>query len=77
LEAIGAVSAAEGKKALLRGGNYQECVTVPLSEATDDLAALQDEVDDDEDRDGNPLESDRILFSVEKVNKIELPVFIY
>jgi hypothetical protein len=67
--AIGAVSAAEGKKALLRGGNYQECVTAPISEATDDLVALQDEVDDDKDRDRNILKgSDCILISVENLS---------
>src|ERR1700679_4142207 len=32
LEAIGAIPASEGKKALLRGGNYQECVATPLTQ---------------------------------------------
>jgi hypothetical protein len=73
LEATGAVSATEGKKALLRGGNYQECVTAPLTQAADNLAVLQDEVDSDgiKDRDegiSSLKESDSILISVEKVS---------
>jgi hypothetical protein len=68
LEAIGAVSATDAKKALSHGGNYQECVAAPLTQVADDLAVLQDEVDD---RDNNVLEkSDHIHFSVEKVNKL-------
>jgi hypothetical protein len=72
LEAIGAVPASEGKKALLRGGNYQECVTTPLTQVADNLAALQDEDDGIEDENEDILASNRILISVEKVNKLNL-----
>jgi|ERR1700678_1101013 hypothetical protein len=71
LEAIGAVSLTESKKAMARSGNYQECVTAPLSEAANDFAVLQHEDDEDADIDdfGN---FDRVLVSVDKVNKLKL-----
>lgn len=40
LEAIGAVTQSESKKAMSRGGNYQECVTTPLSTTADEMATL-------------------------------------
>ena len=58
LEAIGAVLATESKKAMLCGGNYQECLTAPLSNTADE--------DGDGDVDMN--NDDHILTCVNKVN---------
>jgi hypothetical protein len=66
LEAIGAVTATDSRKALSRSGNYQECVVAPLSQETDDIAVLQDP-DDNEISDSPLTGSDVILTSVDKV----------
>jgi len=42
LEAIGAISAAESKKATSRSGNYQDSATAPLGREHDDDAVGQD-----------------------------------
>lgn len=48
LEAIGAISAAESKKATSRSGNYQDSATAPLGREHDDDAAGQDDADEQE-----------------------------
>ncbi|PPQ79924.1 hypothetical protein CVT25_002998 [Psilocybe cyanescens] len=63
LEAIGAISGQDGKKASSHSGNYQEIVTMPLSSASEDLAVSQDDDKEDSDR----ADDDYILSSVTKV----------
>jgi hypothetical protein len=48
LEAIGAISAAESKKATSRSGNYLDSATAPLGREHDDNAAGQDDADEQE-----------------------------
>jgi hypothetical protein len=69
LEAIGAVSGTESKKATSRGSNYQECISAPLSEAADDLAVRRDkDVDDIDDANGISGELNHVLTSIDKLN---------
>jgi hypothetical protein len=66
LEGIGAISAAESKKAMSRSGNYQDSVTAPLSRTFDDNAVGKD---DEDEQDEVSLELDMsgsILSAVEK-----------
>jgi hypothetical protein len=64
LEGIGAMSAAEGKKASAQGSNYQENMTAPpLNE--DDGIASDEGVDDQE---ATPKKADSVLSAIEKVS---------
>lgn len=64
LEAIGAISKTDSKKAAARGGNYQDVVSASLSRVNDNEAvALEDQFD--EDGEGNSAAG--ILTSIEKV----------
>jgi hypothetical protein len=70
LEGIGAISAAESKKATSRSGNYQDSVTTPLSRTSDDDAVGRD---DEDEQDEVSLDLDRcgsILSAVEKAGAI-------
>ena len=75
LEAIGAVSPTESKKAISHGSNYQECVTMPLSKASDNLAVWKDENGSDSDVDID--KSDHIFTCVDKVNSQLLFLLTY
>ena len=67
LEAVGAISKAESKKASSRGSNYQDSATAPLDRAFDDvLAAFQDN-NEEENMELNTDSSHEILPAVNKV----------
>jgi hypothetical protein len=68
LEAIGAISAAESKKAASRSGNYQDCVTAPISCSFDDEGLAQSEDNEDENADITGY----ICSAVEKVLLIKI-----
>lgn len=70
LEAIGAVSPLDGKKAASRGGNYQDNVVLPLSDDADEIAERQDEEYYEESTDENEsvVETDRVVTAVDKVS---------
>ena len=71
-EGIKAITAAEYKKATLQSGNYQESVTAPLSQTSDNDAAGKD----DENKQVQVLlkvdGSDSILSAVEKIGDLIL-----
>ena len=67
LEGIGAISAADSKKASSRAGNYQDSVTEPVGREHDDNAVGK--YDEDEEGGGNVCGS--ILSGVEKVRCID------
>jgi len=48
LEAIGAISKSEAKKAASRSGNYQDSTTAPLSHDHNDDAAAQEDTDQED-----------------------------
>ncbi|KAF5376117.1 hypothetical protein D9615_007777 [Tricholomella constricta] len=60
LEGIGAISKADSKKVVSRGGNYQEVVSVPISrDADDDAVAREDNSEptpNSDDIEGSPVE---------------------
>jgi hypothetical protein len=64
LEGIGVVSSAEGKKAALCAGNYQDTATAPLNHDFNNDAATQDDSKADQAR---PDQLGSILLLVEKV----------
>lgn len=68
LEAIGAISKTEAKKAASRGGNYQDSATAPLSRDHDDDAAAQEDVNQEESISLLLDTSANILPAVEKVS---------
>jgi hypothetical protein len=63
LEGIGAMSAAEGKKASAQGSNYQENMTAPPLNEDDGIAS-----DEGADQDATPQKADRVLSAIEKVS---------
>ena len=68
MEGIGAISKAEGKKAMVRSGNYQDIFTRPLSQEHDDNItgdADADEIDADLDPEEYVM---HVLPVVEKVS---------
>jgi hypothetical protein len=68
LEAIGAISSAEGKKAASRAGNYQDATTASLDRDLDHDATTQDDVEGDPASHAIvPNQSESILSSVAKV----------
>jgi hypothetical protein len=67
LEGIGAISAAESKKATSRSGNYQDSVTASLSRTFDDDAVGRDDEDEQDEVSLEPDRSGNILSAVEKV----------
>jgi hypothetical protein len=71
LEGIGAISKAEGKKAAMRSGNYQDNVTTPLAREHDNDATGDDEEDEsaaDPDTDANV--ADGVLPAIERVRNV-------
>jgi hypothetical protein len=73
LEGIGAISAAESKKATSRRGNYQDSVTAPIGRTFDDDATAQDDEDEQEAVSLEVKLTSDILPAVEKVNVV-IPV---
>lgn len=67
LEAIGAISKEDGKKAASRGSNYQDSVTIPLDRAHDDDAVGLMDGEDLEQLSLTPTTSNNILHAVDKV----------
>jgi hypothetical protein len=69
LEGIGAISRSDGKKAVARGGNYQDSVTAPVDRVFDDGAAMVDEENEDfEETISMPLNpSENIISAVDKL----------
>jgi hypothetical protein len=51
LEGIGAISKAEGRKAVARSGNYQDNITAPLAREHDDDRMSGDAIDLEENMD--------------------------
>ncbi|KAF5310636.1 hypothetical protein D9619_008095 [Psilocybe cf. subviscida] len=72
LEAIGAVSSSDSKKAAACGGNYQDNVVLPLSDDANEMAERQHKENYKESTDDNEsiADTDRILTSVDKLQKI-------
>ncbi|KAF8064936.1 hypothetical protein FPV67DRAFT_1419488, partial [Lyophyllum atratum] len=68
LEAIGAISKTEAKKAASRSGNYQDSTTAPLSRDHDDDAAAREDTDEDAGISFSLDKSANILPAVEKVS---------
>jgi hypothetical protein len=64
LEAIGAISKHEAKSA--ERGNFQEDVTLPMSQESDNNAVVQGDVNDPESSDDHPNEIN-ILSAITKV----------
>jgi len=64
LKGIGAISSAEGKKAALCAGNYQDAAIASLNCNFNNDAATQDNIEADQAR---PAQSGSILLLVEKV----------
>jgi hypothetical protein len=64
LEGVGAISAADAKKARSRGVNYQDAVTEPLKTDREDDADTSGRCDEDEREDNH----DNILSAVEKAS---------
>jgi hypothetical protein len=67
LEAIGAISKSDVRKATSRKGNYQDSATAPLSRTHDDEAVVQDDGDQLDDVTLTPDASGQILPAVDKV----------
>ncbi|KAI0294735.1 hypothetical protein BC826DRAFT_1104496 [Russula brevipes] len=68
LEGIGAISKAEGKKAAMRGSNYQDTIATPLSSEHDHNTTDDNEIDDiTADLDMDTDVADGVLPAIEKV----------
>ncbi|PPQ80850.1 hypothetical protein CVT25_001974 [Psilocybe cyanescens] len=70
LEAIGAFSKTEARKAASRSGNYQDSTTAPLSRVHDDDAAVQEDGDQQDFVSLSLDTSSNILPAVKKLPKI-------
>jgi hypothetical protein len=82
LEAIGAISKADSKKAVAHGGNYQDNITTPLAREHDDNATANDGPEEDgavmdlvdSDIGAEAADSSGVLSGIEKVTISGFPV---
>lgn len=70
LEGIGAISAADSRKAMSRSGNYQDSITAPIGHISNNEVIGRDDEDEQDEGNPDPHMSGRILAAVEKASAI-------
>jgi len=70
LEGIGAISAADSRKAMSWSGNYQDTIIAPIGRISNNEVIGRDDEDKQDESNPDPDMSGRILTTVEKASAI-------